>query len=39
MMPRVVVTGEGMMTAAGAGVDAGQEALWSGKTVIPQVSA
>ncbi len=34
MMPRVVVTGEGMMTAAGAGVDAGQEALWSGKTVI-----
>lgn len=34
MMPRVVVTGEGMITAAGAGIDAAQEALWSGKTVI-----
>ncbi len=34
MMPRVVVTAEGMMTAAGAGIEAAQEALWSGKTVI-----
>lgn len=34
MEPRVVVTGEGMITAAGAGVEAAETALWAGTSPI-----
>ena len=40
MMPRVVVTGEGMITAAGAGIDAAQidTALAAGAGVLARLA-